>query len=392
MEKKFKNGLQVYYTARLKEIFKIFGADKNLDKFTTKKVLHVFEIWKDRKVVSLAKIKAYKEIFLKTRQQRLNKISQEAVSGDSNENEEEEENIKPLNTTLDIDGLNINDDSLLDENQKILVKQAKVISKKLDVDTTSPNKDKLKKMAARKKRKLLKQNAPHSPSYDKNKTKARSKESTKKIYKSSTIGDNTIYNDINWFDKVFEEVGNFNDNYIDQNIIKQNEKIKVDPKLFSDRMTSILRAPPSLDSDYRTKLTKLPPELADPSKLDKIVEDSLRTGALEGLNSRVVLNKNAGEIFTEIETFKILLDTYNGELKSELVQRRDLGCYLQLLAKERKISHKSFIDKTKSIMTREEKMKENEQKILLMCSDPKLPEVEDKLPDFGTLFKNENVD
>jgi len=59
---------------------------------------------------------------------------------------------------------------------------------------------------------------------------------------------------------------------------------------------------------------------------------------------------------------------------------------------ERKISHKSFIDKTKSIMTREEKMKENEQKILLMCSDPKLPEVEDKLPDFGTLFKNENVD
>lgn len=157
-------------------------------------------------------------------------------------------------------------------------------------------------------------------------------------------------------------------------------------------MTSILRAPPSLDSDYRTKLTKLPPELADPSKLDKIVEDSLRTGALEGLNSRVVLNKNAGEIFTEIETFKILLDTYNGELKSELVQRRDLGCYLQLLAKERKISHKSFIDKTKSIMTREEKMKENEQKILLMCSDPKLPEVEDKLPDFGTLFKNENVD
>ena len=62
-----------------------------------------------------------------------------------------------------------------------------------------------------------------------------------------------------------------------------------------------------------------------------------------------------GSIFKDIQAFKKYLSNYNNSLNQELVQRRDLGCYLQLLGKERKKSHKYYIDRVKTIERKQDK-------------------------------------
>lgn len=67
------------------------------------------------------------------------------------------------------------------------------------------------------------------------------------------------------------------------------------------------------------------------------------------------LLKDIGKIFKDINEFKQYLTKYNKQLSQELVQRRDLGCYLQLLAKERKKSHKFYIDSIKNITKKQKR-------------------------------------
>ena len=72
-------------------------------------------------------------------------------------------------------------------------------------------------------------------------------------------------------------------------------------------------------------------------------------------DNRRELVKQIGNIFSEIQEFKSYLTKYNQQLSTELVQRRDLGCYLQLLGSERKKSHFNFIERVKKVSLRQMK-------------------------------------
>ena len=111
----------------------------------------------------------------------------------------------------------------------------------------------------------------------------------KKIPKTN-ISNDTIYTELDWFDHVPEEIASLNDDYINQSIIELNQNLQVNPRIFSEKMTAVLRAPPSLDSETRTWLTNLPAELADPSKIDKIVEVGL--GGVVGFTQLECITKH----------------------------------------------------------------------------------------------------
>lgn len=247
-----------------------------------------------------------------------------------------------------------------------------------------------------------------SPNKSKIQTKQQQKESKKssrkrksinkpitnysKILRTSLTSETSIHHDLEWLDCVPDEISNLNDGYINPAVIKMNINLAVSPKVFSDKMTAVLKAPPSLDSETRTWLTNLPAELSDPQKIDDLVKQGIeiqRSQSPDRTAHRNMVQK-IGNIFKDIQEFKTYLSNYNQQLQQELVQRRDLGCYCQLLAKERKKSHKYYIDKVKLVTKRKGKANENAEKLQLMCSEPKLPEVSDTLPDVGQLFENEN--
>ena len=158
-----------------------------------------------------------------------------------------------------------------------------------------------------------------------------------------------------------------------------NKNFQVYPKLFSERMTAVLKKPASLDSETRQKLTNLPKELSDPRALDAIIKDATDDKVIQQI----------GRIFTDIRDFKEFLKTYNKKLTQELVQRRDLGCYMRLLWDERKKTHKFSIDNLEEFEKRMEKAAENKVKVEEMLKEPELPQLEEKLPDVSELFENE---
>ena len=65
--KKTNASLSEKFTLHLDEIFTIFGKDKRTSSKTADKVCHVFDIWKQRRVLNVVKISKYEELFLKAR-------------------------------------------------------------------------------------------------------------------------------------------------------------------------------------------------------------------------------------------------------------------------------------------------------------------------------------
>lgn len=221
---------------------------------------------------------------------------------------------------------------------------------------------------------------------------------------------NSIYSELDWLDGCDQEIYNFNDNYLDRVKI-ENQTIpgmglqNINAKDLSDRMMELLRAPSSLESDTRTALTKLPDKLADPSKLDLIIDngqteiESTRAGP-ERYEKKKALKAELLNTQTEAENFKNVLEEYNKRLLLELDERRQLGDLHILVELERKKTHVSHLEKLKQIVEREEKSKINMERLeehYEHVKSPKLPEMDDDddddlLPDIKDLMEGKHLE
>ena len=166
--------------------------------------------------------------------------------------------------------------------------------------------------------------------------------------------DENIFLDEEWLDNVIQEiVGISEGNYItDINGYNAMDPTLISPKLFADKMTSILQAPASLDAKARTNLTHLPPELSDPNKivelvveaqgeadaknLDQIGEFFFKTLTFQTVDISAVLknflierrehvNTKLQEVKDRVTDFKNILELYNTRLSKELTERQEAG-------------------------------------------------------------------
>lgn len=312
--KKTNASLSEKFTLHLDEIFEIFGSDPATNSKIAERVCHVFDIWKQRRVLNVVKISKYEDVFLKARGGKSGKNSHKISSTKSS---------KSTNSR--------------DETDEIPAKRSRMS----------------KKSKKEKKKKSVKNIFEDDSLISKN------REANNAIFQAA-IQSNSIFEETDWLEKVDEEIAGFSDGYIDKNLVENNNipgmGINEIPsaKEFTERMTNLLKAPSSLDSEARTQLTKLPTELSDPSKIDKIVDGGL---------SRKEAREKIISVQEAADSFKNMLVIYNKRLDDELVERKQLGEMHILCELERKKVHKGYIDKLKHVMEREEKVASNLDKI-----------------------------
>lgn len=342
--KKTNASLSEKFTLHLDQIFEIFGSDPATNSKIAERVCHVFDIWKQRRVLNVVKISKYEDIFIQARGGKvLSKKAKKSKRADSRDQTETEKR-DLLNSAPD-DSEIPSKRSRLSKNQK--AKKSKKQKKSKTAEKNIFEDDELIS--------LMSQN----------------REQTNEIFQAA-IQTNSIFEETDWLEKVDDEIAAFGDGYIDKNLI-ENHKIPgmtianstPDSTIFTKRMTNLLKAPSSLDSEARTQLTHLPSELSDPSKIDKIVDSGL--GKMLRVPGQISARKEAQEKIASVQeaadSFKNLLVIYNKRLDDELIERKDLGEMHILCELERKKVHKGYIDKLKHVMRREEKVESNLNKI-----------------------------
>lgn len=331
--KKTKPGLEKLFAKNLEAFFFHFGSDKRFDKKIYKKCSHVLTIWGDRDVLkksviaTLKKLIADKSFRKKWHVKNKAKLEHENLFGATKEENGEQpgrsrsrSRSKSKDRTRSIQRertptreesfqqaveqtLSGDEDDLNDLGDRNLFDDGVVKSKKLVVSVSkaeefetqiqndegtppgSPIPEENMPEEPKEPSQKVKKEAPitatkKSPRKRKASSSKASKKSNlttnySKILRTCLTSNNSIYHDLDWLDKVPEEISQLNDDYINEAVIKMNTELAVSPKIFAEKMTAVLKVPPSLDSETRTWLTKLPKELADPSKIDQLVEKGL---------------------------------------------------------------------------------------------------------------------
>jgi len=388
--RKVNQSLAEKFTVHLAEVFEMFGRNPQLNSKITQKVLKVFEVWKHRRVLPPVKVAHYEETFLKAREGiEQTQLSQTTES--SSTKKPHSSNTPPADGTR--------------KRQKSGASSAE-------------------RRAAKGRRKRQSSGAPSSSGsaplvngqanggttpvldYGFEVTHAIS-EDQKKRFESQAIfqaamRENSIYEETEWLDNVDQEILGFNDEYLDRHLVEMQRipgmgaKSTPNAKVFTERMTKLLKAPSSLDSKARTELTKLPSELSDPSKMDQMIENGLMEGDMKS-ERRMQLKENMRRVQNSGEQFKKMLDDYNARLDGELIERRELGNTHMLVEFQRKKTHTSYLEKFKQVAGREDKVSSNLDKINAhydaMPKSPKLDlmngmddDEDDLLPDIKDLF------
>jgi len=342
--KKTNASLSEKFTLHLDQIFEIFGSDPSTNSKIAERVCHVFDIWKQRRVLNVVKISKYEDIFIQARG------GKNRISSKKSKKSKRDADLEPEKR----DKISAPDDSEIPSKRSRLSKSQKI-----------------KKSKKPKKSKTAEKNIFEDDELIS--LISQNRERTNEIFQAA-IQTNSIFEETDWLEKVDDEIAAFGDGYIDKNLIENNKipgmrtNLTPDSALFTKRMTNLLKAPSSLDSEARTQLTHLPSELSDPTKIDKIVDSGLRKNTFPRLpGMQISARKEAQEKIAGVQeaadSFKNMLIVYNKRLDDELIERKDLGEMHILCELERKKVHKGYIDKLKHVIGREEKTASNLNKL-----------------------------
>jgi len=337
------------FSVTLPHLLQMFGEQK-LDDKTVTRVERCFDIWRDRKILSS---KLIQECEGKFRNQRKAPRKRNTSENISKQNSGTPEPIFPES------------DDDIDPLQRVREPE-EVFKVPKQVFKSRPIK-KVPKKSSKKKDKEI-------PKYHDD--------------------DENIFLDEEWLDNVIQEiVGISEGNYItDINGYNAMDPTLISPKLFADKMTSILQAPASLDAKARTNLTHLPPELSDPNKIVELVVEAQGEADAKNLDQierREHVNKKLQEVKDRVTDFKSILELYNTRLGKELTERQEAGMISMLSARERKISHKHYIMKQRDFAARKEQIELNRKKLeeMMLTSGDNI-----KLPDNDIDFQPPDAD